>query len=161
MTDRATAVLAAFFLLFFIRTAPAAPIELPFKSTFDAPQLDPAWAERLSQGNARKYDGGWMKLDSTEGSRAHIQRPLEADLVTITAKMSGCASIDIAWDKSRWCGVGTIAPTPFGRFYSVQTIGDSSSKSKQKLHGGFDVNRDRWLRLQLGSDCIRYQFSED
>jgi hypothetical protein len=30
-----------------------------------------------------------------------------------------------------------------------------------KLHRGFDVNRERWIRLQLGSDCIRYQFSED
>src|SRR5437016_4605529 len=117
--------------LLVIQAALADPIALPFKATFDAATLDPAWIVRLSDGNTQKFDGGWLKFESAENSCAHVQQPLETDLVTVTAKMTGCASIDLAWDKSRWCGVGTIAPTPFGRFYSTQTIGDASA---EKLH---------------------------
>ncbi|MBN1902359.1 hypothetical protein JW926_13625, partial [Candidatus Sumerlaeota bacterium] len=132
---------------------------LPFHESFQKDALDPAWSRIVSsEGSSLEIKEGWLKIDAVENSQDHIQRILEVDNVTISAKIKWVGSIHVVWDKNNWCSVGKICPTPFGRFYSTITSG---GKSVELDHRGCFVDFPHLVRIQLGKNCVRFEHSFD
>lgn len=121
--------------------------------------LQPGWTERVSEGNKLTIlDDGWVAIDAGEESYAHIQRPLGINNVTVTARLGVCASMFVAWDGDNWCGVGKFTPSPFGKFYSTIT---REGKTIETDHRGCSFWAPHYLRIQIGTDCIRFSTSSD
>jgi len=139
------------------RFVEAQPMSLPFHEPFNGTQIDPGWTQVVSDGSKLSVDGNWLIVESIAHSSAHIQRPLEQDLVTISAKLWGTACY-LVWDAGNGCGMGRVSPTPFPRFFLSQTIGGKTKKTH--LRGAF-MHIQYYMRLQLGKDCIRFFYNDD
>lgn len=132
-----------------------AAMSLPFQ---DSLASTTGWTVLKSEGNDLTVNEGRLSVAAGDDSYAHIQRPLETDLVTITARTPELASIYVVWDAGNWCGLGKISPTPFGRFYSTVT---ENAKTIETNHRGCVAWKPQFVRLQVGSDCVRFLYSED
>ena len=121
-------------------------------------ELDPAWRRVVDQGGSVALKDGGLIVKAETGARAHIERPLDRDLVTITGKVGRWASIYLVWDADHWCGVGKVSPTPFGRFYSTFVDGGTVDEAD---HRGLDFGVLQQVRIQLGGNFIRFWSSID
>ncbi|WP_150107352.1 hypothetical protein [Pedosphaera parvula] len=103
-----------------------------------------------------KNDG--LEFNAATHSRAHLQQTLDTDLCTLSARISQWASIYLVWDEQNWCAVGQISPTPFGRLFSTAVIGGQDNEVD---HRGIDFGSSRLVRIKLGGNYVRFEFSND
>ncbi len=128
-----------------------------FREDF-AGDMGSGWSRKLSEGASLSLQDGWVSMEAGENTTCHIERPLAVDNATVTVKMSSYASLYVAWDENNWCGVGEYSPTPFGRFYTTCTAGGATVETD---HRGCNPGSIRYVRLQIGEDCIRFLYSND
>jgi hypothetical protein len=117
-----------------------------------------SWNKSISPGSSLVIKDGGLSFEVPTHGLAHVQRPATADLITLTGKMSQWASIYLVWGPDSWCGVGQISPTPFGRIYSTAVV---NGKAEEAIHRGIDFGAARWLRIRLGQNYIRFDYSQD
>src|SRR5687768_15356775 len=90
-----------------------------FAERFDARAVDNRWTKHVSAGGGIEVKDGWATFSALPGQQSHLSRPAEGDLICVSAWVARWASIYLVWDEQNWCGVGKTAPTPFGRFTSM------------------------------------------
>lgn len=140
-----------------------AAVPIPFQDSFSGPALDPAWGVDASIGNEVRLEGGVVALYADENTYAHLERPLEVDNVTASARIkpapavSWCTSLFLYWDAGTWCQMGLIWRGE-GRYYALQQVRGSYTEADL---APCDFDRWHFVRLELGQDCLRCLSSED
>lgn len=142
---------------FALLAAPAVAEEsVLLQETFSSARLE-GWTKILSSESKLEVKDGWATFDSPLNGRAHIQRPAPHDHIMVSATIARWGGVYVVWDENNWCGVGKNAPTPFGRFYSITVI---NGKPAEVDHRNVDFNAPHRLRVQLGSDYVRFQYGD-
>src|SRR6185437_8519353 len=131
------------------------PMKLPLAENFSSPQLDASWSRAVSSGATIVSKDGWLTCEGAPTARALIERSAGVDNFTISATAARWAVIYVVWDENNWCAVGKILPTPFGRFFSVDVHGGAVDEID---HRGVDFNAPSPVRMQIGTDHIRFQY---
>lgn len=146
----------SFTLLLFlldIRMAPAAE-DAAFLEGFNSSTVQPGWTTNVSAAGKVEAKDNWGFFESTLNGNAHLERPARADSITLSARIVRWGAIYIIWDENNWCSVGKLSPTPFGRFFNIETV---DGKSNEVDHRGLDFHSGHSVRIQLGSDHIAFQ----
>ncbi|MDB6027391.1 MAG: hypothetical protein JWM68_3614 [Verrucomicrobiales bacterium] len=128
---------------------------LPWVENFPSTNLSSNWAEEVSPGGKIFIKDGWITFESALPDRSHIQRSGDIDNITVSAKVVRWSGIYLVWDEANWCGLGKLSPTPFGRIYTMDVC---NGKTNEVDHRGVDFNLPHTLRVQLGSDHVRFQY---
>ena len=87
---------------------------LLFRDRFEGAALDSAWRWDAEKGDTFKMSSGALEIHAAVNSFAHIERPLETDLVTATCRLrsgngiSWCTSLFLYWSPGDWCQIGII-----------------------------------------------------
>lgn len=150
-------------ILFLSLTLATASVAVPFRDSFEGPTLDPAWTVDVSAGNEVRLERGAVALYADENTYAHLERPLEVDCVTASARLKGapamswCTSLFLYWDPSNWFQMGLVWRGE-GRYYTTQTLDGTSIETDL---APCDFDRWHFVRLELGRDCLRCLSSED
>jgi hypothetical protein len=138
-------------------------VQVLFQDSFEGPALDPAWTVDASVGNEVRLEEGTVALHADENTYAHLERPLEVDCVTASARLKGapamswCTSLFLYWDPGNWMQMGLIWRGE-GRYYTVQTLNGISTEADL---APCDFGQWHFVRLELGRDCLRCLSSED
>ena len=121
--------------------------------------LGMSWERSVSVGGTldTTTDGG-ITFEAPEHGRAHVQREAGQDLITVSEKVSRWASLYLVWNGDSWCGVGQVSPTPFGRIFSTTVVKGTADEAD---HRGIIFGTPRWLRIRLGENFIRFEYSAD
>lgn len=133
-------------------------LKLPFAENFSSPPVEYGWKEVIATGGKIDVKDGWATFEAPLTSTDHIERALDVDNVTVSAKLVRWSGFYLVWDEQNWCGVGKVSPTPFGRFYSIDVV---NGKTNEVDHRGVDFNLPHTLRMQLGADHVRFQYLLD
>ena len=134
-----------------------------FRDEFASDRVDPKWSIDVSEGNAVEFRDGYIEIRAAENTHAHLQRPLQTDLVRAECVLepdsgiSWCTSLFLFWGPTDWCQIGVI-PRGGGRYYACMTTAG--------IRDEYDLSRclfDAWhhVAIELGEDCIRFQTSSD
>ncbi|OJW25275.1 MAG: hypothetical protein BGO49_05395 [Planctomycetales bacterium 71-10] len=134
------------------------PSSPPWSADFRAEELAAPWRVVADEGGAASPRDGGLAVKAERGARAHVERPLGRDLVTIAAKLGRWGSIDLVWGPDDWCGVGKVSPTPFGRFSTAVVRG---GEADEEDHRGLDFGSLQHVRIELGEDYVRFSNSAD
>ncbi len=121
--------------------------------------LDHSWTREASPGSSIQIGSSSIDFAAPLDGRAHMQRPAGSDLVTFSGKLSNWGSIYLVWGPEQWCGVGEISPTPFARLYSTVVMDGKAAEADHR--GIVNVGNPRWMRIQLGKNYIRFEYSND
>lgn len=132
-----------------------AKLALPFEENFSSDNLDSAWTQDVSSDGKISIKDNWITFEAPLPERSHIERPLNVDNVTVSAKVVRWTGIALVWDSENWCGIGKLSPTPFGRFYSIDVV---NGKTNEVNHRGIDFNFPHAIRVQLGRDHVRFEY---
>ncbi len=124
---------------------------------FAGPKLGDGWTAEAAPGNTVEIKDGALVITAAENTYAHIQRPLDQDLVRVTCEIqpgsgiSWATSLFLYWDAGDWVQIGVI-PRGGGRLYAcITTAGGREEHDLAKVRG----NRHP-VGLELGEDCIRF-----
>jgi hypothetical protein len=121
--------------------------------------LDHSWTREVSPSGSIQIGNSSIDFAAPLHGRAHMQRAAGSDLVTFSGKLSNWGSIYLVWGPEQWCGVGEISPTPFARLYSTVVV---NGKPEEVDHRGIvNFGNPRWMRIQLGKNYIRFEYSND
>lgn len=138
-----------------------------FSDDFQAGMPASPWQTRCSAGNAVAVRDGSVEISADLNTYAHLWRPLGVDTVTASARIkpsipagvTWCTSIFLVWDGGNWCQMGMISqPAGGSGFYAVETVGGSTLETYLTP---CDLAQWSNVRIQLGTDCIRYIASTD
>jgi len=142
--------------------AGAASLPIPFHESFTAKPLDATWKVDVSKGNSVKVVDGVLQIAAHINTYAHIERPLNVDLVrassTLKSKggVSWVSSLFLYWDARNWCQVSVLQQEP--SYYAVELIDGKLHEYRQSI----PVTSDWYhLAICLGRDCVRFQSSPD
>jgi polysaccharide deacetylase 2 family uncharacterized protein YibQ len=137
-----------------------------FHEDFSGGKADPGWQTHCSAGNEIAIRDGFAEINADYNTYAHLTRPLDADNVTVSARIkpsspagvTWCTSVFLEWNAGNWCQMGMIPSAGGNRYYAVETVNGSTSESYLP-----DCSKQDWhyVRIQLGRDCIRYLASDD
>jgi hypothetical protein len=97
-----------------------------------------------------------LLLECNADQYAGVEHRLEDDFVTVTARIHDAATAYLVWNESTFVGVGKISPTPFARFHSVDA---ADGRLNDVDHTGCQGSAAHLMRIQLGEDCIRFQYA--
>ena len=122
------------------------------------PVFGPSWDENVSPGSSLEIKDGEISFDASTHTHAHVQRAATTDLITLSGKLSQWGAIYLVWGPDSWCGVGQVSPTPFGRIYSTVS---ANGKADEAIHRGINFGIPRWLRIRLGKNYVRFDYSSD
>ena len=131
---------------------------LPFEAGAAQNDAGPGWRTRTSGDAALKVVDGWLSVDGAADAVAHVERPLGQDNITASARITNFASLYLVWAPGRWCSVGKDAAAMTGRFKTMVAAG---GKPEQQMHSASIPWNAYYVRIVLGSDVIRFQFSID
>jgi hypothetical protein len=131
---------------------------LPKLYSFGQGRLDPNWTARVSGGASLGVAKGGVELTAPAGAQAHIEHVAPADGITMSATLTKWASIYLVWGPENWCGVGQVSPTPFGRYSSTVVV---QGKASEIDHRGMNFALPHRLRIQLGTNLVRFLSSDD
>ncbi|HZM04018.1 MAG TPA: hypothetical protein VFC44_13485 [Candidatus Saccharimonadales bacterium] len=120
--------------------------------------LDSSWTQKISSGASIEVTNGSLQFQSPMHGHAHSQRACDGDLITVSAKISQWASLYLVWGDANWVGAGQISPTPFGRLYSTFAV---NNQNQEVDHRGIDFGQARWVRIRLGKNYIRFDYSSN
>ena len=131
-----------------------------FSDRFDGERLDAAWRVDVSPGNAVEIRDGNVNIRARLNTHAHIERALDRDRLTVSALMqtstpagvSWSSSVFLYWSPGVWCQLGII-DFQDGQYYVVEAAG---GKPRETYLEQCDRTQPHWLRIELGSDCVRY-----
>lgn len=135
----------------------SAPLALPFNEDFAKGEPEPGWTQvQTGGGQIVLQDDVLLHVRGSENGRAHIQSPLQADNVTATVKSHADGFVYLVWDENNWAGLGKVSPTPFGRLATSITRNGETTETQ---HRGIFFHSPHLLRVQLGADHLRFQYS--
>jgi len=142
----------------FVGSSPSmlAATELPLIVDFTTNEMPADWEVVQPEGASVVAKDSFVIIDSPADRHAGIKRPLETDDVTATARIHDAVSLYLVWDDSTFVGVGKISPTPFARFHSVEA---HDGKVDEFDHTGCAGYAAHLVRIQLGDDCVRFQYA--
>lgn len=132
-------------------------ISLPFKQEFSGKEVPSGWTVDKSEGATATPSGGLLVFDAPADKHALVKHRLGLDHVAVTARIVDAATIYLVWNNGAFVGTGKVSPTPFARFHSIDHHGD---KTFEADHTGCFGSAPHLMRIQLGTDCIRFQFSK-
>ncbi len=141
-------------------SVPAADSELtlPFRENFGSSKLDAPWVREVAPQGTLEFRDGGMNFDIPPDGRCHIERPAGVDAITVTGRVSRWGAFYLVWDADNWCYLGKISPTPFGRFSSNVVV---AGKDLEVDHRGIDFGMTHWLKVGLGTNYVRFSYSND
>nr|NIR02198.1 hypothetical protein [Gemmatimonadales bacterium] len=128
--------------------------------------MNPEWRIHCSTGNNVTLRDGSAEISADWNTYAHISRPLGTDNVTVSARIrpssptgiTWCTSVFLLWDGGDWCQMGVISAPDGGRYYAVETRDGTTSET---YLDECDLTTWRYVRIQLGRDCVRYLAGDD
>lgn len=132
------------------------PVQLPYRQAFDEASVPDGWAIEKSEGTDVMSKDGFLIFQSHADRPAIVKHMLGVDDVTITARIHGATSVYVVWKDEAFVGAGKVSPTPFARFHTVLS---RDGKILEKDHTGCNGGSAHLVRIQLGIDCIRFQYS--
>jgi hypothetical protein len=130
--------------------------ELPFHEKFEQASIPDGWSVDKSEGTSVTAKDGVIVFDSPADRFAVVKRKLGVDNVTVDARIRDAATLYLVWADGSFVGAGKVSPTPFARFHTVEADGGTIS---EKVHTGCNGGAPHLLRIQLGDDCVRLQYS--
>lgn len=131
----------------------------PICEVFDSGPIPSPWTRVVSDESTVTIADHWLGCETWTKAQAHVQRPAPAwDHPTLTANVRFMGSLYLVWDADNWVAVGKVSPTPFGRFYTTLF---TSGEGEPVYHRGIDAGAPQWLRIQVGDDCVRFEYSYD
>jgi hypothetical protein len=131
-------------------------LQLPVEFDFTKPEIPTGWVVVQPEGTSVAPKDRLLIIESPADRYAGVRRDLHVDNVTVTARIHDAATLYLVWDEKTFVGTGKISPTPFARFHSVDaTRGDINDID----HAGCPGYAAHLMRVQLGDDCIRFQYA--
>ncbi|MCC6492524.1 MAG: hypothetical protein IT424_05840 [Pirellulales bacterium] len=124
---------------------------------FTKSELPAGWEVESSDGASVKPVNGLLAFDCSADRHAVVRHPLGADDVSITARIHDAAMLYVVWADGDFVGVGKVSPTPFARFQTVTAVQNSPVEVD---HTGCHGPAAHLVRIQLGDDCIRFQYAD-
>lgn len=143
--------------------APASqPMALPFSEQFATASLAGTWKSDVAKGNTVEVKDGTLQVRARAGTRAHIERPLNVDLVRISCDIrpiSGAtnAALVLHWDQQNFCEIG-VSTQDAHRIQVREVLGTYIHKYDL---GPWPAGTWHGVAIELGKDCIRYLHSGD
>lgn len=157
MLKSAYAIALALVILAAARSAAADGAgELPHTVDFTKNEMPGDWEVVQPEGSAVTAKDNFVVFESPADRHAGIRRAIDADFVTVTARIHDAVSLYVVWNDETFVGVGKVSPTPFARFHSVES---HQGKLKEVDHTGCAGYAAHLVRVQLGKDCIRFQYA--
>lgn len=138
-----------------------------FRETFAGAKMDAAWQTHCTDGGAITVHDGSSEINTDLNTYAHLSRPLGVDNVTTSARIKAsqpagvtwCTSLFIVWGAGNWCQLGMLNGQAGGAaYYAVET---RNGGTVENYLDPCDTSKPHYVRIQLGSDCIRYLASDD
>lgn len=149
-------------LVVLLASVPVANAGVLFSDDFSGGKLSAPWQTHCSAGNAVTVTDGCVGISADLNTYALISQPVSADNVTVSARIkpsvpagvTWCTSIFLVWDGGNWCQMGMISvPAGGSAFYAVETRDGSTIET---YLAPCDLTEWNHVRIQLGTDCIRY-----
>ncbi|RIK87891.1 MAG: hypothetical protein DCC67_01320 [Planctomycetota bacterium] len=134
----------------------AEPLALPATFDFTAAELPEQWEVVQPDGTSVAAKDRLLAIQSPADRHAGVRRTLGVDNVTVTARIHDAATVYLAWDDRTFVGTGKISPTPFARFHSIDA---AAGRTTDVDHTGCPGYAAHLMRIQLGQDCIRFQYA--
>ncbi len=137
-----------------------------FQESFAHGTMDAGWQAHCSAGGSITVHDGVAEISSDVNAYAHLSRPLVADNVTVSSRIkpsqptgvTWCTSIFIVWNGANWCQMGMIQGQNGPCYYVVETINGATTETFLEQ---CDVSKPHFVRIQLGTDVIRYLAGDD
>jgi hypothetical protein len=120
-------------------------------------RIPDSWEVLKSPGAEVAVKDGLVVFNSLADREAIIRQEIGEDNISVTARIHDAASVYLVWDDNTFVGVGKISPTPFARFQSVE---HKNGEIDEVDHTGCNGPAAHLVRIQLGTDCIRFQSAE-
>jgi len=155
-------------LLFFcLATNYAGAQDLILQENFVHGRTGPGWEVHFSPGNQIGFEDGLARIRARLHTFAHLSRHIDTDNIAVQAKIkpsspegiSWCTSIFLFWNNANWCQAGMISdPSGVNRFYAAETLDGFTFETYLEPT---EFSKAHWVRIELGSDALRYCFSDD
>jgi hypothetical protein len=149
-------LLLAFTFLGSSHAAAVAATALPSSVDFTKNEMPTGWEITAPEGSSVTTKDNFLIIECPADRHAGVRHRLDEDLVTVTAKIRDAISLYLVWNDDSFVGVGKVSPTPFARFQSA--VGDNG-KIEEVDHTGCQGPAAHLVRIQLGRDCIRFQYA--
>jgi hypothetical protein len=133
-----------------------AATELPLTVDFTTNEMPAAWEVVQPEGASVVAKDKFVIIESPADRHAGVKRALDADDITATARIHDAVSLYLVWNDGTFVGVGKISPTPFARFHSVEA---HDGKVEEVDHTGCAGYAAHLVRIQVGDDCVRFQYA--
>lgn len=148
---------AAFQATFTFHAAQAlAATALPLSVDFTKNEVPAGWEVVQPEGSTVAARDNFLIVESPADRHAGAHSKVDAEFVTATARIHDAVSLYLVWNDDTFVGVGKISPTPFARFHSVES---HSGEIKEVDHTGCAGYVAHRVRIQLGEDCVRFQYA--
>lgn len=132
------------------------PHALPRRFDFTQPRVPDGWEVCEPEGTSVVPKDGLLIFESPADRYAGVEYSLDVDNVTVTARIQDAATVYLVWDDANFVGAGKVSPTPFARFHSLDA---RDSHINECDHTGCAGYAPHLIRVQLGKDCIRFQYA--
>ena len=137
-------------------TSAANALTLPATFDFTQPKVPDDWEVVQPEGATVTAKDNFLILECPADRHAGVKHTLAVEDVTVTARIHDAATVYLVWDDKNFVGAGKISPTPFARFHSVDS---RDGKISDVDHTGCPGYVAHLIRVQLGDDCIRFQYA--
>jgi hypothetical protein len=131
-------------------------VDVPVTFDFTQPKIPDGWEVVQPADASVTSTSNLLILECPADRHAGVKHKLGADHVTVTARIHDAATVYLVWDDKNFVGAGKISPTPFARFHSVDS---HDGEMNDVDHTGCPGYAAHLIRVQLGSDCIRFQYA--
>jgi hypothetical protein len=139
-----------------VSTSADESLTLPITFDFTQPKVPAGWKVVQPKGSSVTTKDKLLVIECPADLHAGVKHPLGVDDVSVTARIHDAATLYLVWDDKNFVGAGKISPTPFARFHSVDS---HDRKINDVDHTGCAGYAAHLIRVQLGDDCIRFQFA--
>ena len=153
---RIAALLSAAWLLG-LHVVAAAPVQLPFQQEFSGKEIPPEWTLDKSEGATVAAGDGLLVFEVPADQHAVVKHSLGVDHTSVTARIVDAATVYLVWNNGAFVGTGKVSPTPFARFHTIEHRDETTAEAD---HTGCFGSAPHLMRIQLGEDCIRFQFAK-
>lgn len=128
----------------------------PLTQDFTTNQIPAGWEVVQPEGAAVLAKDNFLVVEAPADRHAGVRHAVDADFITATARIHDAVSLYLVWSDGTFVGVGKVSPTPFARFQSVEA---HAGKLRELDHTGCAGYAAHLVRVQLGEDCIRFQYA--
>src|ERR1019366_4196762 len=137
-------------------------LTLPFTDNFVSTILDPAWTVHVAKGNVLQVADGVVELRAHPGTRAHLERKLDRDLVRASCAIESTGpdatvSLFVCWDASNYVQIGLNRPSA-RRMEAREVLGTYAHDHDL---GPWLPAEWHTLAIEVARNCIRYLVCDD